>query len=255
MYAQRIQLSPEPPFGSGVRLTWALLLSVNLHLYFAYGLAPGSATYPRASHPVLQATIELMPVATQPVPVALPSMVSDKTVPARLTEASLPKVPLFAPPRFEPYKITEDSQRAIPMQRPFTAPAVPRKVEAPVPGAVAADTHTRPSVNLLPVESPYFGAAEIDRYPKLLRKVNPARPLAVSDASGVVTLQLLIDESGAVSEASVANADPPGVFDESAVEAYRLARFSPAQKSGENVRSRIWVKVRFVAGEAENSTR
>ena len=60
-----------------------------------------------------------------------------------------------------------------------------------------------------------------------------------------MTLRLSIDESGEVTDAVIANADPPGVFDESAIAAYKRAKFYPALKGDAAVRSWILVKVNY----------
>jgi len=96
-------------------------------------------------------------------------------------------------------------------------------------------------------DSAYHAAGELDRYPRLLDRVDPVHPRPGSGVDGMVTLQLFIDEAGQVTRAQVANAEPPGVFDDVAAEAFRRARFSPAQIGGETVRSQIFVKVRFDA--------
>ena len=66
---------------------------------------------------------------------------------------------------------------------------------------------------------------------------------------------LLIDEFGVVNEASVVEAHPEGYFEESTLSVFRAARFSPAQKQGHAVKSRVLLQVRFVYGESEGAMR
>ncbi|MBU4500828.1 MAG: energy transducer TonB, partial [Gammaproteobacteria bacterium] len=48
---------------------------------------------------------------------------------------------------------------------------------------------------------------------------------------------------GRVSDLAVLSASPPGVFDESALQAFRTARFTPAQKNGRPVRALVQIEV------------
>ncbi len=62
---------------------------------------------------------------------------------------------------------------------------------------------------------------------------------------GTVTLLAMVDEYGKVTETAVVDAAPEGLFDESAQRALSRAAFSPAQRDGRNVRSRILVRVNY----------
>jgi protein TonB len=66
-----------------------------------------------------------------------------------------------------------------------------------------------------------------------------------------VTLEVLIDESGRVTQTSVVDAVPAGIFEQAAQQAMADALFYPAQKDGRIVRSRILVKVEFSANAAD----
>ena len=68
---------------------------------------------------------------------------------------------------------------------------------------------------------------------------------AKRDVSGRVVLLLLIDELGMVVEANVISAEPAGVFEEAALESFRHVQFSPAQRNGRVVKSRLPVEVTF----------
>ena len=63
--------------------------------------------------------------------------------------------------------------------------------------------------------------------------------------SGKVRLQLKLEADGRVSDIGIVSASPPGVFDESAIKAFREARFAPAQKNGRPVRSRVVIEVLY----------
>ena len=62
---------------------------------------------------------------------------------------------------------------------------------------------------------------------------------------GSVRLMLKVDESGAVREVRLMEAEPAGVFDAAALAAFGAARFAPARRNGLPVRALIYVRVSF----------
>jgi protein TonB len=58
-----------------------------------------------------------------------------------------------------------------------------------------------------------------------------------------VRLQLKLEADGRVSDIEIVHADPPEVFDESVLKAFRNARFVPAQKNGHPVRALVLIEV------------
>lgn len=60
---------------------------------------------------------------------------------------------------------------------------------------------------------------------------------------GHVSMRLLIGPSGDVERVKVADSDPPGVFDEGALEAMRRCRFEPATYQGRPVK--VWARQRL----------
>ncbi|MHB8849350.1 MAG: energy transducer TonB, partial [Burkholderiales bacterium] len=93
----------------------------------------------------------------------------------------------------------------------------------------------------------YYPTRELDVLPRPLIKVNPLYPVqAVRDnLQGWVILKMKIDYLGRVQLIEVRAADPPGVFDQAALDAFRQVKFAPAQKAGQAVNSLIEIKVRF----------
>ena len=82
-------------------------------------------------------------------------------------------------------------------------------------------------------------------HPRALREVVPDYP---EDAdrqrlSGKVRLQLKLEADGRVSDVDVVSATAPGMFEDSAVKAFRDARFAPAQKNGRPVRALVLIEV------------
>jgi TonB family protein len=96
----------------------------------------------------------------------------------------------------------------------------------------------------------YLPAEELDERPLIRTQVQPAFPPDAPAASGRVVLQLLINEEGAVDKALAVQADPPGVFDAAAVEAFASARFTPGRKNGNAVRSSLRIELQFGVGPA-----
>ena len=59
-------------------------------------------------------------------------------------------------------------------------------------------------------------------------------------------LRLLINERGLVDNAAVVRSEPRGFFEESALEAFNSARFSPGLLLGLPVKSQVTIEVEFM---------
>ena len=93
----------------------------------------------------------------------------------------------------------------------------------------------------------YLIAAEVDEAAQPMREVQlnyPAHAVA-HDLEGQVRLQLWIDETGQVRHLEVLEASPPGIFDEAAMNAFRLVPFAPAKRAGLPVKSQVSIRVDF----------
>ncbi|MBU1225554.1 MAG: TonB family protein [Gammaproteobacteria bacterium] len=162
------------------------------------------------------------PVAPEDAPQAVPQLAPSTTVEA------LPVAEPLAPPPARPAPPAAPSQ-----------PADPAPAAAPPAAAAPAATITS-SVDLT-----YYDARAVDVHPRALREIVPDYP---EDAdrqrlSGKVRLQLKLEADGRVSDIEIVHADPPGVFDASALKAFRDAHFAPAQKNGRPVRARVLIEV------------
>lgn len=197
-----------------VRLLLAMALSAALHFSLIYGVAVGGLE----SEPARVIFAHLQPAAD-----------------ARQVE-HIPAAPTGVSPRF--IDTTPKAQHAassVPTE-PLPAPAVPS----------VRDDSRAPVLEVPALVDPtWYTAKDLDVYPQALAPVDAPYPASVSDVTGEVTVLLAIDEFGAVQDSSVVTAQPPGYFDESALGAFRMARFAPAQRDGKPVRSRIVVKMRF----------
>ncbi|WP_169725351.1 energy transducer TonB [Fundidesulfovibrio putealis] len=87
----------------------------------------------------------------------------------------------------------------------------------------------------------------MDAKPKLIRHVEPDYPESARKRalSGKVMARFVVDESGLVHEPTVSSSDPPGVFDDSVIEAVRRWKFEPARHKGKAVKVVVTVPVKF----------
>ncbi len=103
----------------------------------------------------------------------------------------------------------------------------------------------------------YYPARQLDVYPQPVVMIQPKCPdsAVAQRINGRVQLLLLIDEFGVVNEASVVDAQPEGMFEDATLQGFRLARFVPAQKQGNKVKSRVILRVNFLCNENEAAAR
>jgi periplasmic protein TonB len=103
----------------------------------------------------------------------------------------------------------------------------------------------------------YYPSKQLDVYPQPLTPIRLDYPDAAASArvDGRLTVLLLIDEFGVVNDVSVAEAKPEGYFEEATVAVFRAARFSPAQKQGHPVKSRVMLQVKYLYGDSAGAMR
>ena len=200
------------------RFAAALGLSVLVHCVFSLGIAPDGARAVRADTPV--ATIEAR--------LAVPAF-------------RLPDPALDAPAAVNPPEAAAPAPR-LGRQTRAPPPAVPAETAAP--DATRAPSHA--------ADPTYYPARQLDVYPVLATPLDLryGAKAAAADVTGHVLLLVMIDHDGAVDEANVVEAQPPGVFDEAARRAFLGARFRPASKDGRAVKARVLVHVSYEAESA-----
>lgn len=111
---------------------------------------------------------------------------------------------------------------------------------------VAASAAAAPTLAIASaVDLTYYSARELDVQPRALRGIVPDYPPEADRErlSGKVRLALKLEADGRIGGIEILSAEPPGVFDASARDAFRDARFAPAQKDGRPVRARVVVEV------------
>lgn len=199
-----------------VRLLLALALSAALHLSLIYGVAVGRLE----SEPAHVIFAHLQPAADAR---------QVEHISTALTGVSR--------------RFIDTTPKA---QAQYAASSMPTE-PLPAPAVASVRDDSRAPVLEVPalVDPTWYTAKDLDVYPQALAPVDPPYPASVSDITGEVTVLLAIDEFGVVQDSSVVTAQPPGYFEESALGAFKMARFAPAQRDGRPVRSRIVVKVRF----------
>lgn len=165
-----------------------------------------------------------------------PSSLPAPALPADAGATTTPPGPGAAKPQPVPSPQATVPQDAMP---------APGTAAADVSSATTAEEHSLlPSV---PIDTTWYLARQVDRLPKTMGSITPEYPEAARQRGqeGNVTLMLKIDDLGRVREAEVIEANPPGVFDETALQAFRAGRFQPAMKDGRPVRYQAYIRVEF----------
>jgi protein TonB len=204
------------------RLAAAVAVSALAHLLIVQSVAPGSSgratRAPGPSVPSLDARL-VFTEPDPPVAEALPEVVPDAP---RLAEAARPERARLPPPRVS---------------------AASREVSADSAGE-PRQAGAEGSAHL--PDATYYGARQLDVYPML------ATPMAreefagvASGARGRVLLLVLIDAAGGVDDVSVVDGGDAGGLEHAARRAFLGARFTPAQRNGRAVKSRIVIEVSY----------
>ncbi len=213
--------------GTEVGEKFALTLAGSLILHFAliFGLQVRALPTDRVPTAVIQARlVESHAIPPEAVPVQPPPPASAEAMELQPAESG-PATPEQAPPT------------PVAPQTPQVASAAPAETAEHLP------TIEVPLIE----DTTYYPAQQVDVHPTALQAIQPSYPDAAanSNVSGSVVLLLLLDEGGKVREISVQEANPPGHFEESAMAAFLNARFTPAQRNGKVVKSRVLIKVSY----------
>jgi len=215
----------------------ALWISLGLHgaLIALVQVAP-TASSPASL--VIEARLQNLAPAAVSVPAVTTSVEAGKadvpqTEPVPMVAAAAEPMPELVVPKAAPVP-------------PATPPAAPPVAE-PMPNAPVVES-PRPLLEIpAGVDLNYYSAREVDVFPRVLQDILPDYPPEADRRrlSGTVRLQIKIEADGRISDIEVVESSPPGVFDESALAAFRAARFSPAQKNGLPVRARVLIEVKY----------
>ena len=194
----------------------------------------------------VSATVHLSLIYLPALPAGSSPVMHPMVLHARLHPAPSP------PPRHH-VKTSEraaaHSPSAVPAVVTVASPAIPlAATPAPMQSAEDPELETMVPTGAV-IDTVHYAAKELDIYPQARRPITAAFPRAAVDTktAGSVTLLVLIDEVGRVTEASVRDSVPAGLFEVAAQHAVANAEFYPAQKDGRTVRSQILIRVEFDA--------
>lgn len=117
----------------------------------------------------------------------------------------------------------------------------------PAPAATANPTRAASEERPVPA-APAPAAKAASRAPVVIAQTTPrfpARATRMGIGEGSVTLEFTVERSGAVSQARVVQATPPGVFDDAALRAIEKWRYQPKIDAGKPVDSRLRFTFKF----------
>lgn len=167
---------------------------------------------------------------------------------------SINYTPPVKPP--EPVQLEETSPTLLEQVKTVVPNENPVKTEMPRPRIITEFAspegitipNTRTFTNMkFPVVSEIFKPFQVDRKPYILRLVNPIYPFAAksSGIEGRVVLRFVVDKKGLVQNPEVMNAEPVGIFEESALAAIVKYRFKPAAIGNEPVKCIVVMPMGF----------
>ena len=168
-------------------------------------------------------------------------------------------------------RLVSPAQTALQAVAPQTVDDVAQSVSAvPVPGIRQGGEETtgegggllppipaepNPVIPGLP-DVRYFTTRELSRQPTLVEPVKLDVPRgAIAPEGGKVALRLWISESGSVEIIRVVQTNVPVVMTETAVTAFKAARFRPGEINGQTVKSQLAIEVGFDATASPKSLR
>lgn len=206
-----------PPFFRGVpsSLLWAVALSMALHAAMLLSFA----------RPHVASGVALS-ISTVKARLMFQSAVSAMAITATVDHAAARPAPAVPDAPLAPRQVARTDPVAPP---PSSAPTVPEE-------GGKQGLHPAPE---------YRVAQGLDPSPRPLQSIDPEYPASAGWQEGRVVLRLLIGSSGDVDEVAVVHAAPPGLFEESALQAFGKAKFSPGYFLGIPVKSQIFIEVGY----------
>ena len=126
------------------------------------------------------------------------------------------------------------------------APSMPAAASTPAStGTPPASDESVAALIPAPAAPRYYAAHELDQRPLVLTHVEPQFPAGAPVQSGVVKLRLYLGADGRVEEIDVFEAQPAGVFESAAAQAFASARFTPGMRRGKAVPAVLSLELQF----------
>lgn len=200
-------------------------LSPNEEVYrvsLADFASPVAVETPIPEPPKEEAAVPEPPPEPEPAPVPEPK--PEKPKPEETKVVSPKKKPQPPKPR-----APKTEETAVPAAKP-SAPAGPPGAQPRNVGGFSA-----------------YKSDHVDQRPSISRRVAPVYPNQAKrmNIEGRVTVQLVVDTSGAPQSCTVARAEPPGYFEEAALTAARKTRFIPGRLKGQPVNTLVLLPFAF----------
>ncbi len=182
------------------------------------------------------------PQPETPAPVPVP--VAEKVVSPKKTEEPEKKPP--APRAATPRRQETPATTATVNPPPETGTAGAATAGTGTAGAATAGTATESGLRNVGGLAAYSAEA-VDQAPAVARRVLPAYPPKARrlDMQGRVVVRLVVDAGGAPQACAVHQADPPGYFEEAALDAARRTRFIPGKLRGQAVNTVVLLPFTF----------
>lgn len=86
--------------------------------------------------------------------------------------------------------------------------------------------------------------SKFDKNPVPVRTPPPAVPDAMKGVGGIVSVVVIIDEKGDVTQATVSKSTDTG-FEKASVDAVRKWKFKPAEVGGQPVKAKVTIPIHF----------
>jgi len=182
----------------------------------------------------------------------VPRLVSAEPATAAAQSTAAPALPSTTQTTAATSNYRHEAQAKIPRSRVFVGPSVTgagvpvsRGEPGPSNPTTAAAPQPSSAEAALPAAPDYAFGVRLDPGPRPLDEIEPDYPDTIRLREGSVVLRLLISDTGHVDNVAVVRAEPRGVFEQAALDAFSKARFSPGFAAGTPVKSQITVEVQF----------
>jgi protein TonB len=140
-----------------------------------------------------------------------------------------------------PQTIVQPAAQPAPPAQSTTAPAAENYPVIPIANGLLAGPW-------------YYPPRYLHRLPSPLHPIKPEYPPAAQAIAGRIVLVMLLNEKGGVDDYRIEASEPPGVFEDAAIQAFTRETYAPGMITGYPVKSQMLVEVRFEPGEAPQTT-